>query len=114
MYKLSATPLFKLSLQRLKHFLIIKFNSNKATATLKLIKNKIECNLNSQPYIAPVSPRLLELGITDYRQYIIDEHNIVFYQVNEATKTVLLLAVMDSRQDIQKLLYELTILVQVN
>ena len=114
MYTISATPLFKTSLQRLKHFLTIKFSVDKATATIKLIKSKITSNLITQPCIAPISPRLLELGITHYRQYVIDEHNIVFYQINEKNKTVLLLAVMDSRQDIQKLLYELTILAQVD
>lgn len=63
-------------------------------------------NLPNNPYIAPISDRLIDLGIKDYRQGLIDEHNIVFYRVDEENKQIMLLTVMDSRQNIQKLLSE--------
>ena len=79
--------------------------------TKQLIKQHISEKLSENPYVAPISNRLVELGLSDYRQYIVDKHNLVFYKINEDRKEVVLLAAMDSRQSIQKLLYELTLLV---
>lgn len=63
----------------------------------------------TNPYSAPQSERLLELGLTEYRQLLVDNHNIVFFRVDESTKTVILLLVIDSKQDLKsyylKLIY---------
>ncbi|MBL4910173.1 MAG: type II toxin-antitoxin system RelE/ParE family toxin [Alteromonadaceae bacterium] len=117
-YRLIATPVFKLSLQRLSHFLTRKFNGQLAQKNKQQLKQKLML-LTKQPYIAPISERLLELGICDYRQWLVDEHNIVFYRIDEQenyqqtnkqqTKIILLL-VMDSRQGMQKLLYDLLLI----
>ena len=56
------------------------------------------------------SERLLDLGVQEYRQLTVDEHNIVFYRVDTIRKKVILLAVMDSRQSIGKLLHEVNLL----
>ena len=114
MYKIIATPVFKLSLQRFSHFIARKYSHKKVAAIKQSIKQKLQQNLSQHPTLAPISSRLLELGISQYRQYTIDDHNIVFYQVDESDKKIILLLIMDSRQDLQKLLYELTVLVQVN
>ncbi len=109
MYSLEASPAFKISLDRLTSFLERKYSSEVAEKTKKQIKSKVKSVLAKRPFSAPISPRLLEMGIDSYRQLMIDEHNLVFYRVNDETKVVSLLAVMDSRQSIENLLYEVMI-----
>lgn len=109
-YKIVASPAFKSSLQRFKYFLESKYSKKLAVDTVKHIKQRISQNLSRNPEIAPISQRLVELGVTQYRQYTIDEHNLVFYRVDEENETIVLLAVMDSRQSLQKLLYEVLVL----
>lgn len=109
-YEITASPYFKLSLKRLIHFMTVKYSSKLATETKRQIRNTIEENLPNNPYIAPISDRLVDLGIKEYRQYQMDEHNILFYQVNEDKKLIVLLTVIDSRQSIQKLLAEIMLI----
>jgi plasmid stabilization system protein ParE len=87
-----------------------KYSTAKAKETKQLIKDTLLKKLCKSPDIAPVSQRLLDLGIRDYRQYLIGQNNIVFYRVDDANKKIILLAVMDSRQSIQKLLSEILLL----
>jgi len=110
MYEVVATPAFKLCLNRLICFLEIKYSTRKAQAIKSKIKKKLTINLSENPHIAPISNRLIELGIKDFRQYPVDEHNMVFYRINEDKKQIVLLAVMDGRQNIQKLLLEVMLL----
>ena len=110
MYEVVATSTFKLCLDRLIHFLEIKYSPQKAQKTKSHIKNILAKNLSGNPHIAPVSNRLLEIGIRDFRQYAVDEHNMVFYRINENKQRVILIAVMDNRQSIQKLLLEVLLL----
>jgi len=109
-HQLTASPLFKLSLTRLIHFLSTKYTVPFAQETKQKIKIALQENLISNPYIAPISDRLIELGINQYRQYQIDQHNMIFYRVDELNKTITLLLVMDARQSIQKLLSEILLL----
>ena len=110
MYEVIASPTFRLCLNRLVHFLEQKHSTAKVKETKQIIKETLLKNLPKNPDIAPVSQRLLDLGIKEYRQYLIDQHNIVFYRVDDDNKKVILLAVMDSRQSIQKLLSEIILL----
>jgi toxin ParE1/3/4 len=110
MYEIVTSPTFKLCLKRLAHFLTVKYSANLALNTKQTIKNSVLKYLPNDPYIAPISDRLIDLGIKDYRQYLIDEHNIVFYRVDEEKKRVVFLIVMDSRQSIQKLLSDVMLL----
>ena len=110
MYKVVASPTFKLCLIRLVHFLTIKYSSTRAIDTKQIIRKSIKEKLSGNPYLAPVSDRLIDLGIKEYRQYSIDEHNIVFYRIDKERQHIILLAVMDCRQSIQKLLSEVMLL----
>jgi plasmid stabilization system protein ParE len=110
MYEVVATPVFKLCLDRLICFLETKYSPRKAQATKSKIKKYLATNLSENQHIAPISNRLIELGIKNFRQYPVDEHNMVFYRINEDKKQLVLLAVMDSRQNIQKLLLEVMLL----
>ena len=110
MYDIVAPPAFRLCLDRLIHFLENKYSPQKARKTKAHIKKTLANNLSKNPHIAPVSDRLIDIGITEYRQYSVDEHNMVFYRINESEKRVVLLAVMDSRQNIQKLLLDVLLL----
>jgi len=109
MYKIVASPTFKLCLNRLVYFLTKKYSSKCALDTKQHIRKAIGY-LADNPYLAPVSERLIDLGIKEYHQYLVDENNIVFYHVDEDKHQVILLAVMDSRQSIQKLLSEVMLL----
>lgn len=111
-YRIVATPYFKSSLQRLSIFLTRKYSKQFADSNHQTLHAKIKERLPTQPRLAPVSPRLVELGITDYRQWAIDEHNIIFYRIADQESTIYLLLAMDSRQHIEKLLYELVVLGQ--
>ena len=110
MYKIVTSPIFKICLDRLVHFLEHKHSITKASETKQIIKKSILDNLSENPEIAPISQRLVKLGIKDYRQYMLDKHNIVFYRIDKANKKIILLAVMDSRQNIQKLLSEVMLI----
>lgn len=110
MYEIVATPAFKHCLNRLCFFLTKKYSDDFAKITKKKIKKTIQDNLSENPYIAPVSNRLLDIGIPDFRQYVLDDHNILFYQVDDELEQVRLIAIMDSRQSIQKLLSEILLL----
>ena len=92
------------------HFLEVKYSSEKSRQIKTQLKTSIVKNLSQDRYVAPISGRLIELGIRDYRQYLIDEHNLVFYRIDAKEKQVILLALMDSRQSIRKLLHEVMLL----
>ena len=109
-YKIKVTPTFKLSLSRQISFLSHKYSAKKARANKYFLYEKIKKELTAKPNIAPVSQRLLGLGIANYRQWSVDKHNIIFYRINNDSADVTLLLAMDARQDIQKLLYELMLL----
>lgn len=108
-YQIVATPVFRFTLERLCFFLERKFDSKAAQRAKRSIKESIQANLSSNPHSAPISERLAELGLTDYRQYLVDGHNLVFFRIDEQRKKVILIAAMDSRQSIKKLLYDVNI-----
>ena len=110
MYTIVASETFKASVQRFRAFLSYKYGDKFAEQKVALVRQNIEQHLPATPDIAPISPRLLEIGITEYRQWLIDNHNLIFYKVEQDSKEVHLLALMDSRQNIQKLLFELMLL----
>ena len=109
-FQITASPTFKVTLDRLAAFLKRKYSESLANQTKLKIKNHLKNHLSANPYSGQPAERLLELGIKQYRQLLIDEHNIVYYRVDETKKRVVLLAVMDSRQSIEKLLYEVILL----
>ncbi|MBU1437965.1 MAG: hypothetical protein KKF79_11405 [Gammaproteobacteria bacterium] len=109
-FQIVASPLFKLSLQRLKAFLTTAFGEELAATTLAFLQQQISQQLPTQPELAPISERLLALGIPDYRQWQLDKNNLLFYRVNNAEQRIELLLVMDSRQSLRKLLFELNLL----
>ncbi len=113
-FQIVASPLFKLSLQRLRAFLTTAYGEEFAATALAFIQQQISQQLPAQPHthekLAPISERLLELGIPDYRQWQLDKHNLLFYRVNEAEHRIELLLMMDSRQSLRKLLFELNLL----
>ena len=109
-YTIKATPIFKLCLQKLNLFLTRKYNQKVAYEAKQAIKSKVKAQLSVNPYSAPPSDRLVQLGLSDYRQLLIDTHNIVFYRVDDAANTVILMLVIDSRQDLKKLLFEVNLL----
>lgn len=110
-YTVVASPLFKLSQQRLAAFLTEKYSATLTQNTLMNIKQRIKQDLATHPTLAPISERLLALGIADYRQWQVDQHNLLFYQLDEQKQRIELLLLMDSRQNLQKLLFELMLLV---
>ena len=109
-YQLSFSPVFKITLQRLCSFLNRKYSSKLADNTLLSIRKHIKQRLPEDPCIGPVCDRLLELGVSGYRQLTIDNHNIVIYRVDEEQQKIIILAAMDSRQSIEKLLHEVILL----
>lgn len=108
-YQIVATPVFKITLKKLCYFLKRKYGTELAETTRNTIKQNVS-QLTESPYLAPVSERLTALGFTDYRQLLIDHHNLVFYRIDEDASKVILLLAMDSRQSIEQLLYETTVL----
>lgn len=109
-YDVVASKVFKQSLARFKAFLRRKYGEDFCKQQVMAIKAAISERLGADPYIAPVSERLLALGVAEYRQWSIDQHNVLFFKVDEDNKKVELLAIMDARQSIQKLLYEVILL----
>lgn len=110
LYKIVTTKVFIQSLAKLESFLQRKHSDTLCKQQVASVKRLIGEKLSDNPYIAPTSQRLLSLGIYQCRQWPLDNHNIVFYRIDEENKKVVLLVVMDSRQSIEKLLYELVLL----
>jgi plasmid stabilization system protein ParE len=110
-YGVVATPVFRLTLKKLCVFLGRKYGSKNAASTREAIKLRI-AQLAASPYSAPVSERLAALGFTDYRQLLIDQHNLVYYRVDDQNRKVVLVIAMDSCQSIEQLLYETTIMLE--
>lgn len=110
LYKVQASIEFKQSLSNLRRFLRRKYGNEVCIQQVYSLKLSISTKLAENPYIAPISERLLDLGVQEYRQWSVDKYNILFFKINEDTKQVELLAVMDARQSIEKLLYEITLL----
>lgn len=108
-YAIKASPVFTLCVKKLNAFLTRKFGYSVADKAKRNIKHKVAQQLSDNPYSAPISERLSELGVLDYRQLQVDEHNIVFYRIEEDSKTVVLLLVIDARQGLGKLLFELNL-----
>jgi plasmid stabilization system protein ParE len=50
-----------------------------------------------------VSERLATIGVTEYRQLLVADHKLIFYKIED--KKLIILAVMDTRQDINEVLY---------
>lgn len=108
-FKIVATPVFKITLQRLCGFLSSKYGADFAEKTLSVIKSRVK-ELAANPYSAPVSDRMAALGFIHYRQLLVDQHNLVFYRIDEEDQKIVLVVAMDSRQSIEQLLYETTII----
>ncbi len=109
MIKITATHAFALSVARLRRFLSFRYSSEVADQTLSAAEAKVIRVLSEYPDIAPFSERLMTLGIGNYRQWQIDDHNLLFYSYDSATQTIELLLIIDSRQDIQQALFELSL-----
>ena len=108
-YKLVFSPVFKISLRRLKSFLERKFSKELSEAAQSQIRKAIEETLPFNPFMGSVCDRLLDLGVAGYRQWIIDKHNTVIYRVDEDNKELIILLAFDSRQSLQKLLTDVNL-----
>lgn len=108
-YKLVFSPVFKVSLRRLKNFLSRKFSKEVSEAAQAQIRTAIEQVLPSNPFIGSECDRLLDLGVVGYRQWVIDKHNTVIYRIDENNKDLVVLLTFDSRQSLQKLLTDVNL-----
>ena len=104
-FQIVASPVFKETLKKLSAFLTRKHGAVVAGDARNLIKQQV-LELSHHPFSSPISERLAALGFMDYRQMLVAQHNLVFYRVDEEANKVVLIAVMDSRQSIEQLLYE--------
>lgn len=109
-FKLVASPVFRISLNRFKAFLNARVGDESTTRVVENIKSRLKEDLEPNPYLAPISERLLALGLNEYRLFMIDEHNLVIYRVDELQHEIVLLLIMDSRQSLRKLLFEVNLL----
>ena len=108
-YRLVFSPVFKISLRRLKSFLLRKFSKEVSDTAQANIRKAIEEALPSNPFSGSECDRLLDLGVVGYRQWVIDQHNTVIYRVDEKNKELVILLVFDSRQSLQKLLTDVNL-----
>ncbi|WP_194756323.1 hypothetical protein [Aliidiomarina indica] len=109
-YSIVASPVFRVSLVRFRSFIEHNYSAALAEGVVTKIKTKIKQQLSANPSIAPISERLLNLGIADYRQWCVDDFNLVFYRVDEVNHQVELLALISAKQSIRKLLFEVNLL----
>ena len=107
-YEVVASPVFHTSLKKLCAFLRRKHDERVAEQTRDTIQRRV-VELSNDPYLAPVSDRLVALGLIEYRQLLVDQHNLIFYRVDNQERKVILITAIDSRQSIEQLLYEVNI-----
>lgn len=103
-YKIVYTPAFKTTLSRLTYFLEKNYSTELALQVKKEIRSAINTSLKSNPFLGPISDRLADLGITQYRQWLVDQHNLVFYKIE--AEHIVVLAVINTRQSIRDVLYD--------
>nr|WP_136250291.1 type II toxin-antitoxin system RelE/ParE family toxin [Ningiella ruwaisensis] len=103
-FKLVYTPLFVNTLAKLQYFLSANYSEELALNTLNEIEQKIREVLHPNPFLGAVIPELQEIGICSYRKFIIDKHNVLFYKLED--KSLIILAIMDMRQNINDVLYD--------
>lgn len=111
LYRVEASRVFKLSIQRFRSFIEQSYSESTADNVIANIKAKIREQLPVNPKVGPISERLLALGVSDYRQWLVDDHNLVFYKVDEANQNVELFLLMSTKQSIRKLLFEINLLI---
>lgn len=111
LYTIKASRVFRLSATRFRSFLENKYSASLADNVIADLKTKINEQLSVNPKVGPISDRLLNLGVADYRQWLVDGHNLVFYKVDDANRKVELLLVMSTKQSIRKLLFEVNLLI---
>lgn len=102
-FQVVYTPVFKKTLSRLWYFLSHNYSEELANDVREQIRKSINKKLAINPFLGSVSERLMSIGIKQYRQFLVAEHNLIFYKV-EKDKLVIL-AVMDTRQNISDVLY---------
>ena len=110
-YVVEASRVFKLSTRRFRSFIEHNYSEAIADKVIANIKHRIKEQLPVGPKIGPISERLLSLGMADYRQWLVDDYNLVFYKVDEANQKVELLLLMSTKQNIRKLLFEVNLLI---
>ncbi|KPD20435.1 hypothetical protein [Idiomarina zobellii] len=110
-YRVEASRVFKLSTRRFRSFIEHNYSESIADKVIANIKDRIKEQLPVNPKIGPISERLLSLGVADYRQWLVDDYNLVFYKVDEANQKVELLLLMSTKQNIRKLLFEVNLLI---
>lgn len=108
-YELAFSPVFKITLKRLCSFLTRKYSQTLSLETKLFLQKNITETLPDNPCIGPICDRLLDLGVADYRELIIDKHNIVIYKVDDERKLITILLVFDSRQSLEKLLVDVNL-----
>lgn len=102
-FQVIYTPVFKSTLSRLCYFLSHNYSEELANNVREQIRNSINKKLAINRFLGAVSERLMSIGIKEYRQFMVAEHNLIFYKI-EKDKLVIL-AVMDTRQNISDVLY---------
>jgi len=107
-YRISASPVFRLTLRKLLAFVAKKHGDEVAIETRSTLKSRVD-TLKENPALAPISDRLAEFGFHDYRQLTVGKHNLIFYRIDEQKHEIVLVVAMDARQSVEQLLYEVTI-----
>ncbi len=77
-------------------------NPKAALESFKIIKNKVT-SLNSLPQRGRIVPELKEHGVSIYREIIVPPWRVIFKIVDE---NVFVLAVIDSRRNVEDILLE--------
>lgn len=95
-YKIIRTDTADLCIRQIVLYIAQNFGNDVALKKLDNIENRIMA-LESDPYIG-VDPKYPVLKRQGYKVLIL-EKDLVFYKINETTKTVIVYAVVDQRQD---------------
>lgn len=95
-YKIIRTDTADLCIRQIVLYIAQNFGNDVALKKLDNIENRIMA-LESDPYIG-VDPKYPVLKRQGYKVLIL-EKDLVFYRINETTKTVIVYAVVDQRQD---------------
>ncbi len=98
-YKVSVSKLAEFDLLEIYHY-YNELNPRVANSILDTLEIKAE-SLASFPYRGKVVPELLEYDIDKYRQLIAGNHRII-YRVTDNPNSVIILAVVDSRKDLEE------------
>ncbi|WP_051786116.1 type II toxin-antitoxin system RelE/ParE family toxin [Endozoicomonas numazuensis] len=103
------TQTFLATAERVVDFLTPELGNHKSVSVINHVVERLEKRVLEHPVSCQVSPALIELGVTAYREYNIETFRVLYRSSNDQQK-IFVLALLHQKQDIKKLFHDIALL----